>query len=193
MSDEKQLLFDGLSVNSEPIGDGIYVVRFSAGPDRTWILPLGQTIKYAMAVLAAVNAAEIDAALFAVLMRMKHAEATPDDAARAIGHFRQMRGEVSWPPDSPIRMSPAVAAADARPFLIVHVDGQPHGQLEARDARDHAMGVLDSLLSSELDTQLHAYLAGTVLPALGIPEAHRAAQTVIDHIGDLRRVEAGPR
>lgn len=179
-----------LGVMSSPTGKGTYEVLCSSG-DRAWVLPPQEAVWYAMAVLGVVNAAEIEAALFKILMGLGP-PATAADVGAAIGHFRQSRDGRSfgaWPAESPVTMSGAVAAADGRAFVIVNVDYEPTGQLEPAEAREHAMAVLDAVHSANLDTLLHRYLSEVMLPALaelGEVVTPAAADALITHIGDAR-------
>lgn len=146
---------------------GTYRAVLEIGDDIAHPLPPATAHAVADSILAAVAAAEYDAA---VLRQWAH---IADDGgtlgARLVAMLRRDRPPIDWP--TPLTLEPCISARTGRPFLTVHIAGTPVGHWALDDARALAVGVLEAVAAADLDS---AYLRA--LRTLGgVDENCRAA------------------
>lgn len=155
---------EGLWVRSEVLPDGSYAVTVSVGSDRVWVLDREAAQRYATAAVAAAQHAEYDAAIFAMFTGRLGLE--PPHAAEFLGaEVRPDRAPPDAAATAPLTFLPGVNAA-GQPFLHIHLDGTPWGQLDPVALRAHAMTVLEAPTAADLD---HGLLQA--LRRLGLPDA----------------------
>lgn len=163
---------DSVWIKSEPDDTGTYHLYLELGPDD--VVPLGVTEAYGWAreVLSAVAAAEYDAA---VMRQIRSLGLPQQGAAEMVQLMRADRAEhvpVSMIPG--LALVPGVSAFTGLAFVRLDRHGRPVGQWEMDDARQHALGVIEALEVTALDS---AYLRA--LGHIGIDRG-RALQVVTD-------------
>jgi hypothetical protein len=164
----------GLLVSSDVMPDGTYRVSVAVGEDRVWQLDRDAAIRYGVTVLAVVQTAEHDAAVFTMLTQRLGLELNL--AGQFLGnHLRPDRPPADETATAPLAFRPGVTKA-GKPFIMLMLDGQPFGQLDLPEARDHGRFVIESSVAVDLDAALHRVLIGV----LGLDD--RTARAVV---GDL--------
>lgn len=160
-------------IKSEPDEAGTYHLYLELGPDD--VVPLGVEEAYGWAreVLSATAAAEYDAA---VLRQLKHVGIDKEAVVEMVRLMRDDRAEhipVSMIPG--LALVPGVSAFTGNGFLRLDRHHKRVGQWELDDARQHALGVIEALEVTTLDS---AYLRALEHHA-GIDRG-RALQIVTD-------------
>lgn len=161
-----------LWIKSEADEHGTYHVYLELGEDD--VIPLGVDDAYGWAreVLSAVAAAEYDAAV----LHQADALGLEDAAVEVVTQLRADRAEhvpVSAIPG--LALVPGVSAATRMGFLRLERHGEPIGQWELEDARQHALAVIEAFEVSILDSSYLRMLER----AIGV-ERDRALQVVAD-------------
>lgn len=144
---------DAVWIKNEPDEQGTYHVYLELGPDD--VIPLDVTTAYQWAreVLSAVAQAEYDAA---VIKQIEALGMPPKAVAEVVGTLREDRADhvpVSAIPG--LQLVPGVSQRSRMGFLRLDRRGEPIGQWELDDARQHALAVIEAFEVSILDS---AYL-----------------------------------
>jgi hypothetical protein len=165
-------------VTSELLPDGHYTAAVAFTDDRSVALDEPAAVRYTLAILDAVQSAEHDAAVLTQL----HNTLGLDEktAAEFLVHELRPARRALRETGTPLTLVPGVSHRDRRGFLTVHVDGQPVGQWELTDAREHARYVLEALLAVEYDTAYH----GVLTELLDLDDGR--ARNVVEDIGNHR-------
>lgn len=147
---------EGLWVQSDVMPDGTYAVTVSADADHVWVLDRPAAFEYARTGVEAAQRAEYDAALFRLLTeKMSLAKA---DAAAVIGNdLRPDRPPLNDAATAPLTYLPG-ATGEGKPFIHIHLNGEPWGQVSPRQLREHAMTVLEAPAAADLDAGLMRFL-----------------------------------
>ena len=165
-------------IKTEPTVFGeTYVVSVQFGEDRAVTLTPTRALEYASTVLAHAQRAEYDAA---VLKQLRTKGIGDDQAIMSmIVDMRKDRPPVDGEPTAPMQLSEGVNA-EAKPFLAIHLDGSKWGQFEVRQAREHALGVLEAVEAADLDAGYYRILTG----AVGLEEG--VARAVVNDLASYR-------
>jgi hypothetical protein len=160
-------------IKTEPTLDGSgYMVTLEASDDVAVTLTPDQAFRHAQGILAAAHRAAHDAA---VLRQMTRGWEFPlQHAGHLIQSMRDDRPPLDPADTAPLFLEPGVAPADLRPFLIVHINGEPVGQWDVEQAKQHAMAVLSMAGVADLDSGYYRLLS-----TQGIEE-HQARGAVDD-------------
>lgn len=158
-----------LWVKTEPDLAGVYHVVLELGPDDIWTLDEDAAYRWVGHCLAAAAQAEYDAAVLAQLTAL----GLPQDVVVAtVQKLRSGRpASVPLAEGTGLALVPGVSASTRKGFLRIERNGQPIGQWEIEDARQHGMYVVESVEVAKLDT---AYLAVLREADLGDDVAHHA-------------------
>jgi hypothetical protein len=154
-----------------------YVVTLEAGPDMARIFNPTEAMAYASGLLAACAEGEYDAAVLRQMISKLGLDSV--HAAAVIQDLRADRAPLDDKTTWPLAFEIGITAA-FKPFLKVAVEGQETGQWEIKDARAHAMAMLESVSVADLDSGYLQVLMG----AVGL-ERNKAMQ-VIDDLRNYR-------
>jgi hypothetical protein len=136
-------------IRSEPDEKGYYHVHVEVGKDRTYPMDGPTAYAWAREVLSAVAAAEYDAA---VLKQMLDLGTDDEGAALMVTELRVDRAaEVPLSMIPGLAMRPGVSQRTRQGFLTLVLDGEPVGQWEMNDARQHALALLMAIEVAVLD------------------------------------------
>jgi hypothetical protein len=172
-----------LWVASDVTPDGDYVVTVQAGDD--FALPLGHErgIRYAVAVLAAAQYADYEAAVFAQLAAAK----LPGDLALfALAELRNARPAIDPEATAPLGFEALLSSTTRRGLVKVMLHGRQIAQLETAAAAQHAQDVLSLLVAVDLDAAYYGWLMS------GVVDEPTARRTVHD-LAQWRRKATGAR
>jgi hypothetical protein len=167
-----------LWVQSDVAPDGTYVLGLHYGDDHAWVLTRDEAIQHAVAILTQAERAEYDAAVLG-LLHGKLGLPLEDAAMFVANDIRPDRPPVEEP--GPVKLTPGVSQRNLHGFLTLHLDGNPIGQWEIADARQHAMYVLQGIAAVDNDAALYRLLIG----AIGLDEGR--ARAVVEDIANYRR------
>lgn len=164
-------------VTSDLAADGTYIVSVHIG-DRLWPLSREEAHRHAVALVTQAERAERDAAL----MRLFTGRLSmPEHLAGAfvLKDVRPDRPEVDEP--GPLRLVTGVTPGpEYRPFLTLHLDGEPVGQWSVTDARQHALKVMEVVECVDEDNRLFVAMRGLLEAPVGTIRA------VIDDLANYR-------
>lgn len=161
----------GMTLESGKLPDGTYQVVLSRG-DEHWPIPREQINDYVAGVMAVASWADHDSA---VLRQLVSIGLQPKEAAQAVFALRVTRRP---PPGNtwPLELGGGVSSdGEFRPFVSIHLAGQPVGQWTVTEAQEHCVAVLGLLATVDLDDAYSDYL----VQAVGI-EPGRASNVVND-------------
>jgi hypothetical protein len=171
---------DAVWIKSEPDERGAYHLHLELGEDDVVPLDAEAVYGWAREVMAAVAAAEYDAA---VMRQLQSLGVEQRAAAELVQMMRQDRAEhvpVSLIPG--LALVPGVSAFTGNGFLRLERHGKAVGQWEMNDARQHALGIIEALEVTALDSAYLRVLQGNVsldrdraLVVVGALAQHRGA------------------
>lgn len=178
MNSEAGLEPGSIWVRSDVLPGGGYGIVIDFDADHSTRLDEASAVRYALAVLDAVQAAEYDAAI----IRQLHGKLGLDQqvAAEFVAKEARPTRRALRPTGTPLALTPGVSHRDGRGFLSVTVAEKPVGQWELTDAREHARHILEAVVAVDYDDAYYAALTGP----LGL-DADRARAVVAD-IGEHR-------
>lgn len=154
-------------IHTEPTPDGTgYMVTLSVDEDRSISLERPTAMEYAYTVLKVVACAEYDAAVLKQMTKRVNRES----AAQLVVDLRKDRPEPDFTVMAPLSLAEGVTSA-GKAFVIVKKDGEPVGQWDLKQAREHALGIIESLVVAELDEAYLRCLKGVVGVETGIAQA----------------------
>lgn len=168
---------EGLWVRSDLMPDGCtYQVSVDVGSDVT--IPLGRQacIDYAMAVLTAAMHAQHDAA---IVRQLTSIGIDMDTATMALTAVRKGRAPVDDAATEPLLFVPGVSAFTGKPFVELHLDGRPFGQLTAAQAAVHATWTLRTLTAADADQVYYQVLTGEF--GLDAPRVRQIVAEIGEH------------
>jgi hypothetical protein len=168
---------DGLWVRSDVAPDGNYIAVVEFSDDESRALDRTAAIRYATTVLAAVAAAEYDAA---VVHQMTSIGMGLDVVGQVLTDLRHKRPSIDDEATWPIVFQPGVSHRDGRGFLTLVKRSEPVGQLELDAARSHALHVLEVIQVAELDRIYHRLLTKLI----GVDD--QRARAVVADLGEHR-------
>jgi hypothetical protein len=155
-----------------------YVVTLDASDDNTRILTPDEALAYAAGVLAAAARAEYDAAVLKQITGKK-LSLPMAAAAEVIETMRKDRPPLDPRPTRPFTFHPGVTGA-GKAFLHVDCEGEEPGQWTPKQAREHAMWVLESVAVADLDSGYLQTLVATV------GSSRDTATQVVDDLANYR-------
>lgn len=152
-----------IEVSSEVLPDGAYVVVVQPTPDVAIPLERDLATRYALSVLAAVQYADYEAAVWSQLSAAKLGEA---GARLALTTLRQERRPLDHAATAPLTFEPILSATTRRGMIRVLMGGAQVAQLETAAAAEHANIVLAMTTLAELDSLYFHWLrsAGVTEP-----------------------------
>lgn len=147
-------------IKSEPDEHGRYHLYLELGPDD--VTPLDVTAAYGWAreVLSAAAAAEYDAAVLAQLAAIGLDDGHAVTIVTALREDRAPYVPVGAVPG--LALIPGVSHRNRLGFLRLERHGQPVGQWELGDAREHALAVIEALEVTVMDSAYLRALTGIV-------------------------------
>lgn len=165
-------------MRTEPTLDGTgYMVVIEIDDDHALTLDREQANAYSYAILEAVARAEYDAAVFnQISKRMSDKEGY---ASQLVVDLRKDRPDIDFSVMEPMSFTPGVNQR-GKPFLLINMAGEPVGQWDLKDARLHALMVLESIVVADLDAGYRRALLGII----GL-EGH-VATSVVDDLRNYR-------
>lgn len=168
---------DSVWIRTAPTVDGSgYVVTVEASADRAVVLTPDRALRYASAVLGAVQRAEYDAA---VVRQLTAVLSDKSEAARMVIDLRGARPPLDVEATAPLAVEPGVNSRH-EPFLHLRVDGELDGQWTLPDARQHALTVLEAVGAADLDSGYYRALRGSI----GLEEGE--ARAVVEDVAKWR-------
>lgn len=150
-------------VRSGVAAGGAYVVEFDAGPDVAWSLPPDAAVRYTLAVMRVANTADHETAV--VRLTTGRLGLAHDLAVQALTDMRADRPPYDDEATAPLLFRPSTRLrgdGGMYPAVIVAAPGLPDGMWPVRDARRHALAVLDVLATADLDAGLFRWLTAMV-------------------------------
>lgn len=142
-------------IKTAPDLDGVYRPVLEFDEDTSHPLDQKSAMEYAYEVLRAVAIAEYEAAIYAQLSQVMQphlgdSEELKQTIAAVLDDLRKDRAPATW--STPLQLRPGVSAFSGEAFLHVEIKGKLVGQWSMADARDHALGVVESVHIAELDS-----------------------------------------
>lgn len=145
-------------IRTSPSIDGsTYVVTIEFDEDRAIVLDRDLATRYATTMLAAVQRADFDAAVFAQMIQRVDLQST----AQLIQELRKDRPPLDDAATKPLRVDPGVNPK-GKPFLALFLDDEQVGQWDLKDARDHATAVMEAIEAADLDAAYYRALVGII-------------------------------
>lgn len=147
---------EAIWVSTDPTPDGVYRATLTWGEDHALVLDQEAAATHAREVLAAVAAAEYDAAVVSQLTALTD----QDSALHMVRELRKDRAAGST--STGLELVPGVSAFTGQAYLKIVLDGKPIGQWDPDDARQHAMYVMEAVQAAELDSAYLRLLRGVI-------------------------------
>lgn len=167
----------GVWVESDVHADGRYGITIRAG-NVVRGLSQAETTAHALAVVAAAQRAEYDAATLNLLMSIG-IELGP--AALSMNELRDARPRIDAEALAPLSIAPGVSAQTRKPFLTVLAGDMDVGQWTVDDARRHALAALEVAEAVELDQALFDWLVSDAFVGLDEGRARQVVASIAKH------------
>lgn len=151
---------NSLWVTSELTPTGVYVTTVHLGDKVMCVLDRDAALRYAAAFTQAVAYARYDASVFAQLKNVLKGD------LRSVGYMidqlREDRPPVPADATAPMVLGPIVSRQDHKPRLTIDDNRGRIATLDAADAEQHAMHVLELSVTVDLDAAYARLLRSTI-------------------------------
>lgn len=176
--------------HTNPTLDGVYRATVEIGEDVARVLTPTQAQAYAHVFIESAVRATYDAAVYA---QMRDLGLDHNSAGLCVMDLREERPELDMGPVKPLRLEPGVNAK-GQPFIGIHLAGrdgkeEPYAQVDIRQAKHHAMSVLEVSIAADFDSAYLRFLKGMDIPD---EKARAAVGALAEHQADTDQYGGAP-